>query len=84
MHEITCKRCGGSGKHSLHPVYGQTLEILRRFAGISAANVAKSLGVSHAVACNRLKKLEELGVCTVEQRGSKRVWRIANDGKRED
>lgn len=73
---IPCPHCDGSGRKILTGVYLETLSLLRRQTRpISGADLARLAGCRGEAMCNRLIRLEGLGLAESTEYGRKRLWR---------
>jgi Mn-dependent DtxR family transcriptional regulator len=75
---VHCPHCKGTGKVPLTGVYADTLILLadigKRGEQLNGAQLAKLMGVKGEAMCNRLVRLEELGLATSKRYGRQRLW----------
>jgi Mn-dependent DtxR family transcriptional regulator len=75
---IACPHCHGSGQIPLTGVYAETLALLsRQRREASGADLARIDGCSGPAMCNRLVRMEQLGLVVSRRYGHLRLYRVA-------
>lgn len=73
---VPCPCCGGRGRVEFTGEYRLTLERLREQPGeVSGAELARIMGVRPTAMCNRLARLEAMGLATSRRFGRERRFR---------
>jgi Mn-dependent DtxR family transcriptional regulator len=80
---FACPRCRGSGQIPLTGVYAETLALLKRQRReASGADLARLDGCSGPAMCNRLARMEHLGLVVSRRYGHLRLYRATTNGDR--
>lgn len=71
---VVCTHCGGTGSIELTGVYAETLALVIRHPGKHGAVLAAIAKCKPCAMCNRLKRLEALGLVSSKRFGRKLFW----------
>ena len=72
---VECGHCQGTGRVPFTGVYAKTLRLLRaQKAALSGAELARKASCGHTAMCNRLVRLEEMGLASGIPSGREKMW----------
>lgn len=73
---VACCRCHGSGKVELAGVYAQTVALVAAHPGCNGSELAELAKCKIPAMCNRLKRLEAMGVVIGNRSGVSVFWKV--------
>lgn len=77
---VPCGHCRGCGTVEVTGVYADTLALLRKQQDeVSGAELARVAGCKATAMCNRLARLERMGLATSRKYGRERLFKAKGD-----